>query len=327
MAETGTATTATARARYFAADLATLRADRLLSFDLYVCVEGQMILYRERSLAFSDDVRRRLLDNRVRQVYIHASQRPQFLGYMEHELPELLRDDHIAPSAKANIVYDTSKVIVENIFENPTFGDNIRRSENLVEETVRFLTHDADSFRNLVKLSDTDYMLYSHCVNVCTFSLGLGQQAGVNDPAELAALGIGAMLHDVGKTRIDPRIMKKRTQLTHAEFELMKRHVEYGVDILNQISGIPRAAYIPVMQHGEREDGSGYPRGLPSDQIHLFGKITAIADVFDAITTNRVYRRALTAYDAFKEMLGMPLDQKLLHLFIQLLGPEHEPGS
>jgi putative nucleotidyltransferase with HDIG domain len=315
--------TLSARHRYFAVDLASLRADRLLSFDLFVYVEGNIVLYREKSLPFSEEMRKRLIDHRVKQVYIHENQRQAYLGYMEQELPGLLNDEHIPSSAKAHIVYSTSKVIVENILTNPTFGENIKRSEKLVEETVGFLTRGPEAFRNLVKLSDTDYKLYSHSVNVCTFSLGLAQYVGVDDAEELTALGIGAMLHDIGKTRIDARIMKKRSPLSHAEFELMKKHVEYGVEILTGMKDIPRAAFIPVMQHNEREDGSGYPRGLTSDQIHLFGKITAIADVFDALTTDRVFRKAFTAYDAFKEMLKLPLDQTLLKGFIALLGPEH----
>lgn len=310
------------RHRYLAVDLASLRADRHLAFDLYVYVEGNTILYREKSLPFSEEVRKRLLEHRVKQVYIHENQRQAYVGYMEQELPGLLRDELVPAATKAHIVYATSKVIAENILSNPTFGDHLKRSEQLVAETVGFLTRGPEAFRNLVKLSDTDYKLYSHSVNVCTYALGLAQHMGLDDPAELTALGVGAMLHDVGKTRIDPRIMRKRSPLSHAEFELMKKHVDFGVEILAGLKELPRAAFIPVMQHNEREDGSGYPRGLTGDQIHLFGKITAMADVFDALTTERVFCKAFTAYDAFKEMLKMPLDQTLLRGFIALLGPD-----
>jgi HD-GYP domain-containing protein (c-di-GMP phosphodiesterase class II) len=311
-----------ARHRYLTVDLASLRADRLLTFDLYINQEGRTVLYREKSLPFDEGARTRLLESRVKHVYIPESQRTQFLGYMEGELPALLRDAHIPAAAKANMVYVTAKAIAGNIFENPSFGENIKRSEKLVSQTVEFLTDGRDSFHNLVKLSDVDYKLYSHSVNVCTYALGLAQEAGVDDPGELTALGIGAMLHDVGKTKIDPRVLRKRSALSHAEFELMKKHIDYGVEIVKQMPDIPKAAYIPVIQHNEREDGTGYPLGLTGDQIHLFGKITAIADVFDAMTTNRVFQKASTAFEAFSIMLKMPLDQNLLHRFIQLLGPE-----
>jgi len=307
--------------RYFPIDLGTLRTENLLQFDLYIRIEGEMVLYREKSLPFSDDCRTRLLESNVRQIYVDEAQRHLFLGYMEQELPILLHDDQLEPEEKALAMYSTSKVIVQEIFENPTFGENIKRTESLVDHTLAFLTSEPDAFRHLVQLSDQDYQLYSHSVHVCTFALGLAQAAGVKDPVQLQALGIGAMLHDVGKTRIDSRIMRKRAPLSREEFELMKRHVELGVEVLKETDAIPPMAYIPVMQHQERQDGSGYPGGYKGDEIHLFGKITGIADVFDAMTSARVYCDAMPAFLALKSMLSMPLDTELVRSFIRLLGP------
>lgn len=318
-----TATTRPTRDRYFAVNLSSLRVDKLLNFDLYIDLDGEMILYRERSLSFTESCRQRLLENHVAKVYIDERQRAQYLGYMESELPTILKDTEVSTEEKAGTVYNTSKAILESIFENPTYGDNIKRSEKLVDNTVQFLLGAPGAFRNLVQASDEDYGLYSHSINVCTFSLGLAQDVGVTDERALRALGVGAILHDIGKTRIDPRVMRKRTPLSREEYELMKRHVELGVDILRETSAIPEAAYIPIWQHQEREDGSGYPRGLSGDNIHLFGKISAIADTFDAMTTNRVYRKGITTFDSLKAMQGMPLDQALLREFIKLLGPLH----
>ena len=299
----------------------SLRADKLLKFDLYIATKARWFSI-VRSLSFRRG-RARAAARKQSPAGLHSEpQRSQFLGYMERELPELLRDEHIPVAAKANMVYTTSKVIVEEIFENPTYGENIKRSEQLVSQTVvpdqgaRLVPQPGEALRRRLQA------LFALGERLHLLTLGLAQEVGVDDPEELTALGIGAMLHDVGKTRIDPRILRKRSALSHAEFELMKRHIEYGVEIVKQMPDIPKAAYIPVIQHNEREDGTGYPRGLSGDQIHLFGKITAIADVFDAMTTNRVFQKASTAFDAFTDMLKMPLDQKLLHRFIQLLGPE-----
>ena len=310
------------RHRYFVVDLPSLRADRWLPFDLYVPVQGHVVLYRDRSLPFSEDIRRRLLDHRVRQVYVPEGQRTAYLTYMEQELPGLLRDDHLPSSAKARSVYSTSKVIVEDILNDPASVDSIPRCEKLVQETVGFLSKGPEAFRSLVKATDRDYKVHSHSVNVCTYTLGLATQAGVDDLSELTALGIGALLHDVGKTRIDARIMRKRSPLSHAEFELMKKHVGFGLEILSGMKDLPKAAFLPVLQHNEREDGSGYPRGLAGSQIHPFGKMTAIADVFDALTTDRVFRQGVTAFEALGDMLKLPLDLPLLRSFIALLGPD-----
>lgn len=315
------ATARPARERYFAVNLQSLRVDELLNFDLYIEIDGEKILYRERSLSFTESCRTRLLESRVTKVFIDERQRQQYLGYMEAELPLLLRDERITPEDKAGIVYSTSKAIIEIIFDNPTYGENIKRSEKLVDNTVQLLDSGGEAFHNLVKLSDEDYKLYSHSVNVCIFALGLAREVGVVDEVALRALGIGTIMHDIGKTRIDSRIMRKRTPLSREEYELMKRHVDLGVEILRETKVIPEAAYVPIWQHQEREDGSGYPRGLKGDQIHLFGKISAIADTFDAMTTKRVYRKGISTFETLKAMQTMPLDQVLLRQFIKLLGP------
>lgn len=317
-----TPVSSTLRHRHFAVDTATLRVDRPLDFDLFTYAHGSMMLFREKSLPFTDEARRHLADSHAKEVYLLEEQRPSYLSYLEHELPGLLRDTHIPPAARAHIVYFAAKVISESILADPTFPGNVKCSERLVQQLVGFLCRGPEGFRDLVKLSDTDYRLHSHSVNVCLFSLELARHAGVEDRDELVALGQGALLHDIGKTRIDARVMRKRSPLSHAEFELMKKHVDFGMELLSGMKDMPKSAYLPVQQHNEREDGSGYPRGLAGDQIHLYGKITAIADVFDAITTNRVFKKACSSFDGLREMLKLPLDQTLLNQFIRLLGPD-----
>lgn len=306
---------------YVPIHLSTLRADRLLNFDLYIPIKGEMVLYRDKSLSFSSECRRRLFESEVREAFVDLAQRHRFLGYMQEELPAILQDDTIPPGERSAILYATSRMIIEEIFLNPALGENIRRTEWLVDRMVSFLAEGADRFQLLLQVTDEDYQLDSHSVNVCAFALGLGREAGLDDPRELNALGVGALLHDVGKARIDSRVMRKRAPLSHEEFGLMKRHVELGVEVLKETNVVPPKAYIPVAQHQEREDGTGYPEGLAGDAVHVFGKITAIADVFDAMTTARVYRDAMPVFDACKAMISMPLDSGLVRKFIGLLGP------
>lgn len=317
-----TPVTSSIRHRYFAVDPVSLRADRQLAFDLFTYVNGNMVLFRERSLSFTEDVRRQLADSHAQQVYLLEEQRRAYLEYLEHELPGLLRDTHIQPAVKAHIVYSTAKVMAESILADPTYHGNVKCAERLVQQIAGFLCRGPEGFRDLVKLSDADYRLHSHSVNVCLFSLELARHAGIEDRDELVALGMGALLHDIGKTKIDARVLRKRSPLSHAEFELMKKHVDFGMELLSGMKDMPEWAFLPVMQHNEREDGSGYPRGLAGGQIHPFGKITAVADVFDALTTNRVFKKAYTSFDALKEMLRLPLDLSILRQFIRLLGPD-----
>ncbi|WP_258831318.1 HD-GYP domain-containing protein [Peribacillus frigoritolerans] len=113
---------------------------------------------------------------------------------------------------------------------------------------------------------------------------------------------LNAMLHDVGKTRISDSILEKPGKLNEAEYEDMKRHAIYGYELLKNIPGIPPSIVLTALQHHEREDGQGYPLGLGGKDIHLHAKIVAIADVFHAMSSNRVYHQAMPFYKVIEQM-------------------------
>ncbi|WP_018132330.1 HD-GYP domain-containing protein [Effusibacillus pohliae] len=139
--------------------------------------------------------------------------------------------------------------------------------------------------------------LYVHSVNVGIYATVLGMVIGLNRN-QLIELGVGAMLHDIGKTQIPPEIIEKPGKLTDAEFEQMKKHTTYGYEILREQPDIPLLAAHCALQHHERLDGSGYPRGLQENEIHLYGKIVGLVDTYDALITNRPYRKAYLPHEA-----------------------------
>lgn len=134
-----------------------------------------------------------------------------------------------------------------------------------------------------------------------------------------------AMLHDIGKTKINDSILGKEGPLTNDEMEIVRCHPQWGCDLAKKTDLIDQESYFPIIQHHERENQTGYPHSTGTKNIHLYGKITAIADVFDAMTTRRVYRDAVEAFPALKEMYADhgAFDQELLASFTQMLGPTH----
>jgi len=160
-------------------------------------------------------------------------------------------------------------------------------------------------------------------VNVCTFALALAQASGIDRTQELIEVGTGALLHDVGKARIPETILYKPGPLDASEWQTMRLHPQWGVEIVSETDMIPEASYLPIWQHHERQNGSGYPARLSDKEIHVYGKIVAIADAFDAMTTNRVYRQARESFSSLKNMAerSSGFDQPLLQCFIQLMGP------
>lgn len=303
--------------------LESIRVDSVLDFDLYINVNNQLVLYRSANLAFTDRTLRKLVDNRVERLYVAFESKKQYQRYIEKNLDKILADPKIEEHKKAGILYDTSTNLVKDVLNNPTFGENIQRSKDLVAQTINFILQGREAFLNLLKITSFDYYTYTHSVNVCTFSIALAQQLGFRDQEFLYQLGIGSLLHDVGKSRISDRILNKRSSLTPIEFEIMKKHPKWGVEILEETNMIETESHFPILQHHERGDRRGYPSELSLDEMHIYSKIVAIADSFDAMTTDRVYQRAIDSFPALKIMFSLKgaYDEQILRAFVELMGP------
>ena len=309
--------------RFMPVHLDSLRIDSILNFDLYIRTGTDYVLYRASDQPFTEENRSSLLQYNVKVLYVAGEKRHQYQEYLEANIKNIVLDPTIEETAKAGIVYDSTKLLVKDVLDNPTLGKNIQRSQSLVDSTVAFILTGRNAFHSLLRVMSFDYYTYTHSVNVCTFSLALAQFIGIDDVQELCQLGTGALLHDVGKTMIPEAVLQKRSRLSEREWELIKSHPQWGVDILKETNLIAERSYDPVLEHHEREDGSGYPRGLKSNDIHPHSKIVAIADVFDAMTTRRVYRSAVAPFVALKEIFDQEgvFDRSFLENFTLLMGP------
>ncbi len=309
--------------KYLAIYLESLRINSILDFDLYVRQGQKLVLYRGSNMPFTEETRSKLLDNNVSKLFISADERHSYQKYVETNIKEILADESVNENAKAGIAYDCAKLLIKDVLSNPTLGENIKRSQKMVEATVSYILKGPKAFQNLLQVMSFDYFTYTHSVNVCTFSLVLAEYAGINDLEELNKLGCGALLHDVGKTRIDESILNRNGPLSAEEMDIIKKHPEWGCEIIRETDLIASESYFPILQHHERVDKSGYPDGIDANEIHHFSKIVAIADVFDAMTTRRVYRSAVATFPALKTMFDLKetFDEQLLRQFTCLLGP------
>lgn len=309
--------------QYLPIYLETLRVDSVLDFDLYLDNGTDFTLYRASKLPFSEQNRQQLLDNRVAMLHVSQTEQRAYQQYLESNLESIVNDTSLDEAVRAGIVYESAKFLVEDIFDRPTLGDNIIRGKELVSSTVGFILTANSALTNLLNLMSFDYSTYTHSVNVCTLSLALAQYVGVKNPRDLRALGTGAMLHDIGKTKIDDAILYKPGPLDDSEMEVVRHHPQWGCDLAKETDLIDQESYFPIIQHHERENETGYPHATGTKHIHLYGKITAICDVFDAMTTRRVYRDAVDAFPALKEMYADQgaFDSELLSAFTQMLGP------
>ena len=187
---------------------------------------------------------------------------------------------------------------------------------SLQKGAVRSVTEIATVLSSLIESRDT--YTESHCVALAEMSVGVGIRMGLDD-AQLTVLNLAGHLHDIGKVSIPDDVLLKRGPLDEDEFAIMKSHAALGEKVLSQITHFAGVAPV-VGQHHERFDGSGYPRGLRGDQILLEARILAVVDAFDAMTSSRPYRPALSSEIALHELssgIGSQFDPNVTEIFLE----------
>jgi putative nucleotidyltransferase with HDIG domain len=243
----------------------------------------------------------------------------EYIESLEKRIENLPQEEK--KELKNLLLKENSKVIIKDILHDPRSGEKIKKVENLVSELVENIIEDPESIYSLLTLKGYDYYTYTHSVNVGVLSTGLALFIGV-DKEKTCKLGLGAILHDIGKTQIPHEIVNKQGKLTDTEYNVIKQHVVRGYEILKAQKEVPEASLIAVLQHHEKLSGRGYPFGIKGKDIQPFGRITAIADCYDALTTRRPYKPPLTPYFALSIIVKEKgdYDPELLKAFVKMLG-------
>ncbi len=218
------------------------------------------------------------------------------------------------------IARETARVSIAQVLDNPRDVERMRESIAAAKKMAGCIADDKDAIYSLLLLKGGDMYTYTHSVNVAVLSVALGLAFGLSREA-LELLGIGAMLHDIGKSAIHNEILDKQGKLDHAEYVVMQGHVLAGVNILRSFDFVPPDALPAVLQHHEKLNGRGYPKKLKDKGIALFGRITAIADCYDAMITPRPFRPAQSSFNALSLITKKTgdYDPNLLKLLIQIL--------
>lgn len=225
-------------------------------------------------------------------------------------------DSVVYRHTRAEAMYTMKNIIDTFIYKD---RNGISRVKEAVANIFDELLDNRDILHCLTDLRFLDDYTFAHSINVCIISIivGIGLKFNL---LRLTELGVGAILHDVGKLKISEYILKKPSKLTVEEFEEVKKHTTYGYEILKNIKNISPASSYIALGHHERCDGSGYPLQLKGLDIHQYARIVAVADVFDALTTDRVYRKKLCRHDAYEyiESLGYNyFDQEIINAFFE----------
>lgn len=286
--------------------LESLIPETLPGVALFIKHGDNHVLYKNPTLSFTHNDKERLLDNNVKFLFVKSAEMSTFNQYVEANLPLLLSDESIEPLAKQNMLYQASVNYVQEIFDSPAIAikQNVDRCRNLIKHILNDVMNSSGVMTALSSLVDHNAYTYVHSVQVATYSIALHVRMFELSRDELMDVGIGSLFHDYGKVYVPRVLLEKPGKLSASEFMEVKKHPVYGYSTLKDLDIFTPVALGIVKHHHEKENGNGYPDGLSSYDIARSSKITAIADVFSALTTNRSYREALSKETAMDIMYG-----------------------
>lgn len=226
------------------------------------------------------------------------------------------------PVAKA--AFEAASEIIAGIMEDDVRKDklNIKAVKGAVEPILDSMIRNSDAFVWMVKMQQHDSYTYDHSVENCALGIAFGRHMGLNKKG-LQTLAMGLLLMDVGKAKLPQDLLTKQSALTSEEVVEMQKHVDYSVEILKKTEGINESVVNIALTHHERYDGSGYPNGLVGVQTPIYGRIAAIIDCYDAMTTSTPYRKAVSEHAALQNIYNLRdqyFQQELVEQFLQCMG-------
>lgn len=244
---------------------------------------------------------------KLKESYICKIQR---LGYAGVYISDSLSDDIECESIISDQLRMSAVSAIKDVFiaTSAPGGEEgatpaVTQARKVVEDLIDEILQNRNLMVNMVDLKIFDDYTFYHSVNVAVLSILVGIALGF-PRSELYKLGLGALFHDIGKVFISKELLSKSEPLTSEELEELRRHPTLGFEYLKAHYDMPSKSYLGALQHHERYDGSGYPSRLTGAGISDIGRIIAVADVYDALTSDRPYRKALLPSDAMEYVMG-----------------------
>lgn len=226
-------------------------------------------------------------------------------------------------AARAAQICARSKQAVISMFEDARMGKAIDTSEvnGLVSEISESTLRHPSAIISLARLKNADEYTYMHSVAVCALMIALARELKLSEKLVKEA-GIAGLLHDIGKMAIDDKVLNKPGKLTDEEFVQVKRHPEAGFEILKNMDNVSNFAKYVCLHHHEKFDGSGYPKKLEGEDIHLLARMGAVCDVYDAITSDRPYKKGWDPAESIRRMAEWKghFDPNVFQAFVKTMG-------
>ena len=282
---------------------------------LYAEKDGTIVKLKEQDQAFSP-----LALRAYATVLVKENEADHLRRFAEKQI---LRDsDGLPKEARMEALRRAAMDTVEDLFLKPT-AENIQKSTKVVGSFVYVLMKEPQAYMVLARLSSHDPYTLQHSVGTAVNSIILARRLGIKEESDLTEVGMGGLLHDIGKIKVDPDIINKKGPLDEREWSEMRNHAELGYEMVRDNPTLSERTKLAIYEHHEDKHGKGYPRGVKSSETGIYSRIVAIADVFNALTTDRTYSKARTPFDAFKlmtEKLSHKIDDELYKNLVVIYG-------
>lgn len=307
--------------RYKSIDKRVLTEGEQLDFQLYLPNETKtaMSLFLQSDTVIDGNDKVRLRE--IEKLYISAEDGARYESYIQQHIQTIARAEDISLDDKAIIVYERASSVIDAMFRNPESLEVAKNVKPVVDSIVSIILHDPKAVESLLKITAHDYYTHTHSINVSIYTLSLGSFLGI-EGEDLKVLGMAAVLHDIGKSKVNYDIINKNGKLTDVEFDEMKSHPAAGHTIALHLGITDERILTGIRHHHEKLVGGGYPDGISGNAISQFARIIGVCDVFDALTTKRSYKDPMSTYESIKlmkEVMKGHLDFDMVNALIRML--------
>lgn len=234
---------------------------------------------------------------KMSELYVREEELPVYLRYVFNRIERLASNQFVPDRVKAELFYRMGKDLVDRIYENPQEVQNIQSFGRFIKSYIDLMLYSSKAANYLLEYAADSRYPVSHGFNVATVCMLIGKRMFGNARIKLWELGVGGLLVDIGMSRISEDIVNKSGKLSESEIMIMRQHTFIGRKIIERLD-LDKTICDMIYYHHERYDGSGYPKGLKGNEIPLYARIAAVADVYDAITTDRVYKKGMNYIEA-----------------------------
>ena len=308
---------------YLPVDIALLVPGPVREFDLYEQTQDRARLFCAGGYGLTRNALGKLRKQNISTLLVPADQGPGLMRYVEGVLREVMKDKSVSVDRRSRILYTSSSSIMAEIMANPKARSLLRRTISLTTAMSRFLATSYGALGSMGALFGRGQDTHIHAVNSAVLGMAMYKYLVSPRLKEIRRFGLGMLLLDIGKSCVGASILNKPGRLTDEEFQQMKAHPTVGWEILRHHRIKDYLIRDAVLYHHEKLDGSGYPVGLSGGDVPPGGRIAAIIDIYDALTTDRPYRRAMEEAEALdlmiNEMVPHQLDAEYVSVFERLI--------